>query len=304
MSAEFWASSISGVAAFLVGNPLDVVKVRLQAGISSIPTTSTSLLPGTYQFSGVKSLVRGTAAPIISSGALNAILFVTKDRTSAFLTTGGRDALPTLGTTWIAGAFGGLATWVVSTPTEIVKCRTQISSTPTSNSWTITKQILRTGGIRGLYFGGVVTALRDSIGYGWYFWSYELSSRFMIAQMKYRGMEPRSREIASSLVCGGLAGVVTWASVFPLDVIKTRVQTQMVGENVSLLGTGVSVDATELRRLSAIEIARAAYKNEGIRVFFRGLAICSARAFIVNAVQWAVYEWVKREIEPEEKISS
>ena len=28
------------------------------------------------------------------------------------------------------------------------------------------------------------------------------------------------------LLCGGVAGVVTWASIFPLDVVKTRVQTQ------------------------------------------------------------------------------
>jgi solute carrier family 25 carnitine/acylcarnitine transporter 20/29 len=27
---------------------------------------------------------------------------------------------------------------------------------------------------------------------------------------------------------------------------------------------------------------------EGIGVFFKGLGICSARAFFVNAVQWAV----------------
>lgn len=36
-------------------------------------------------------------------------------------------------------------------------------------------------------------------------------------------------------------------------------------------------------------------------MFFRGLGVCSVRAFVVNAVQWAVYEWVmgllKRESE-------
>jgi solute carrier family 25 carnitine/acylcarnitine transporter 20/29 len=296
MSAEFWAGSVSGVAAFLIGNPLDVIKVRLQAGISSIPTTSTQPLPSAYQFSGARSLIRGTAAPILSSGALNALLFVTKERTSAFLTAGAPSALPNLWTTWIAGALGGLATWFVSTPTEIVKCRTQISSSPTSNSWIITREILKTEGIRGLYFGGVVTALRDSIGYGWYFWSYELSSRFVVSQMKARGMESRSQEIASSLLCGGLAGVVTWTSIFPLDVIKTRVQTQKLGENASLLTGRAPVDWTEHRRLGAMEITRIAYQREGMGVFFRGLTICSARAFIVNAVQWAVYELIKREL--------
>lgn len=32
MSAEFWAGYISGAAGIVIGNPLDIVKVRLQAG--------------------------------------------------------------------------------------------------------------------------------------------------------------------------------------------------------------------------------------------------------------------------------
>ncbi len=32
MSTDFWAGYISGVAGIIIGNPLDVIKVRLQAG--------------------------------------------------------------------------------------------------------------------------------------------------------------------------------------------------------------------------------------------------------------------------------
>ena len=46
--------------------------------------------------------------------------------------------------------------------------------------------------------------------------------------------------------------------------------------------------------MSAVQIAKHAYQTEGAGVFFRGLGICSVRAFIVNAVQWAVYEWMMR----------
>jgi hypothetical protein len=41
-------------------------------------------------------------------------------------------------------------------------------------------------------------------------------------------------------------------------------------------------------RPSTFSIARSAYQTEGAAVFFRGIGICSARAFIVNAVQWGV----------------
>jgi len=298
MSADFWASSVSGIAGLLVGNPLDIAKVRLQAGSASSPSpaTATIPLPRTYQFSGPGSLLRGSAAPILGSGALNAILFMTKNRTSDFLTPLGSE--PSLWTTWLAGAVGGLAAWCVSTPIELVKCRTQLSSpaAPTS-SWMVAKEIVRREGLRGLYFGGVVTALRDSIGYGFYFWSYELTSRFLVAEMKDRGFDSAGQETAKVLVSGGIAGVVTWASVFPLDVVKTRVQAQVLSESTPLLATGTVV-RLEQRKLGAVEIARNAYRNEGAGVFFRGLGVCSLRAFVVNAVQWAVYEWIMRELGP------
>jgi solute carrier family 25 carnitine/acylcarnitine transporter 20/29 len=293
MSADFWAGYISGAAGILIGNPLDVLKVRLQADPSVTPTSYTS------NFSSAGSLIRGATAPILGYGALNALLFVTYNRSSAFLNTNPVGTPANLWSTWLAGAIGGLASWVVSTPTELVKCRAQLSS---SSSWVITKEIVRAEGIRGLYFGGVVTALRDSVGYGFYFWSYELSTRFMMDRFKEKGSS--GQEAAKVLLCGGLAGVVTWASVFPLDVVKTRVQTQIfrTPESSPLLEGTVPAETTPQKRLGAIEIARNAYRTEGPSVFFRGLAVCSVRAFIVNAAQWAVYEWIMRELDPERKI--
>jgi solute carrier family 25 (mitochondrial carnitine/acylcarnitine transporter), member 20/29 len=290
MSADFWAGYISGAVGIVIGNPLDLIKVRLQAR-DALPAQT----PSAYfrQFENTAALVSGTAAPILGYGALNALLFVSYNRTEAALNA----ALGTPGslwTTWAAGAVGGLATWVVSTPTELIKCRAQLASPPKS-SWAIARQTLRTEGVEGLYFGGVVTALRDSIGYGFYFWSYELTTRWMAAEA---GKETSAhQEAAKVLLCGGIAGIVTWASVFPLDVIKTRVQAQTLQtatpETARLLGDG---GQPVVKRQGAIEIARHAYREEGMRVFFRGLTVCSVRAFMVNAVQWAVYEWVMREM--------
>ena len=296
MSADFFASYISGAAALLIGNPLDIVKVRLQAGTST-PSQSIAPVPvpqQRYRISGIFSLLRGAAAPSLGSGALNSILFVTYNRTSAFLETGSGTSDASLWTVWVAGAVGGLAACVVSTPIELIKCRTQLASpTAQTNSWKVAKGIFRTEGLRGLYYGGVVTALRDSIGYGFYFWSYELSSRFMVSRMKNGGMDSNSQEATKVLLCGGLAGVVTWASIFPLDVVKTRLQMQVSTGSTPILGNSVAS-----RRLGAIELAKNAYKSEGLGVFFRGLGVCSVRAFFVNAAQWAVYEWLMRELSP------
>lgn len=279
MAADFWAGYISGAVGIIVGNPLDVVKVRLQAG--STPTSAT--------FRSTSNVVTGTAAPILGYGALNALLFMSYNRSEATLNKA-LSVQHNLWTTWMAGALGGLATWVVSTPTELIKCRAQMA-VPAVSSWQIARGIVSSDGIRGLYFGGVITALRDSIGYGFYFWSYELANSLWSSTPQ--GQETSLREEAPKiLLCGGIAGVVTWASVFPLDVIKTRVQTQVwrpVTETSPLLE---STDAQNRphRRAGALEMAKATYAEGGLRPFFRGLTVCSIRAFAVNAVQWAVYE--------------
>jgi solute carrier family 25 (mitochondrial carnitine/acylcarnitine transporter), member 20/29 len=301
MSADFWAGYISGAAGIIIGNPLDLIKVRLQTGASITASSPSSY---TSQFHSAGSLVRGATAPILGYGALNALLFMTYNRTT-LLFAGPISTPPSLWTTWLAGAVGGLATWVVSTPTELVKCRAQASS-PTSTasitSLSIGRGILRTEGIRGLYIGGVVTALRDSIGYGFYFWSYELSTRTLSSQSS---SSTASAEAVRVLLCGGIAGVVTWASIFPLDVIKTRVQTQLLqgAESAPLLGNpnldpAAAPGFISAQRIGALEMARRTYRNEGTAVFFRGLTVCSLRAFVVNAAQWAVYEWIMKTLKP------
>jgi len=236
---------------------------------------------------------------------------------------------------WIhfaAGCLGGLATFAISAPTEVVKCRAQVvreggaagllpgvgtaslQTRTDSSSLSIAKHLWRTTGIRGFYHGGTVTALRDSIGFGFYYLSYQLAKdgwdRVVrggsggVAGDVVVDVDNGSGAVnaAKILLCGGLAGVVTWASVFPLDVVKTRVQTQDLvvlrqqsssvqarPETVPLVSNDISM---EQKRLGAWKIAKLAYRNEGVGVFFRGLSVCCARAFIVNAVQWAVYEWV------------
>ena len=333
MSADFWAGYISGAVGIVIGNPLDVIKVRLQASsfspkLSSSPAIPRTRLPLTHHFTSVATLVAGTAAPVLGYGALNALLFVSYNRSEAWFTKvisgssarrepdGGPKFQPgqNLFATWLAGAAGGVATWIVSTPTELIKCRAQMIAPPGSpslSSWGVAKETIQKEGFRGLYYGGVVTVLRDSIGYGFYFWSYELLRRCLA-----RGSSVRTEageqgsletEAAKVLFCGGISGITTWASVFPLDVVKTRLQTQVLypptrtvaaKQTMGLSGNNEGHGHADKRhrRESAWEIAKHTYREEGLRPFFRGLAVCSIRAFIVNGIQWAVYEWIMRKL--------
>lgn len=174
MSADFWAGYVSGAVGILIGNPLDILKVQLQRPC----TTTTSSPPASpqtthpppppshpFRFTDLTSLhqsLKGTAAPILGYGALNALMFMTYNR-SMTLFSDDPSHPSSLTTTWAAGALAGLATFVVSAPTELIKCRAQVGR---QSSIEIAKQIFRERGLRGLYYGGVITSVRDSVGYG------------------------------------------------------------------------------------------------------------------------------------------
>lgn len=89
------------------------------------------------------------------------------------------------------------------------------------------------------------------------------------------------------LLCGGIAGIVTWGSVFPLDMIKTRLQAQTMHDRTTLATATEQQGLLRPRRqtLNSFQMARAVYRAEGLHAFYRGLGVCSVRAFIVNAVQ-------------------
>ncbi len=311
MSADFWAATSAAPSGSSSATRSTCSRCACRP-VAATPPASLETTARRLQFPSAASLLAGTAAPVLGYGALNALLFVSYRGAEAALSRHVFPQLPdgssALSTAWVAGAVGGLATWVVSAPTELVKCRTQLAATSAdrpspstggSSSWAVAKQVWRAEGLRGFYFGGAVTALRDSVGYGFYFWTYELTTRWWmlaLADRQERQQQPQllSSETARVLLCGGLAGIATWASIFPLDMVKTRVQTQAAfataadGSRAPLLPPA--------RRMGAVEVAREAYREGGLAVFFRGLTVCSIRAFIVNAVQWAVYEWAMREL--------
>lgn len=70
---------------------------------------------------------------------------------------------------------------------------------------------------------------------------------------------------------GGAAGVLFWALTYPLDVIKSTVQSD-------------DLDRTQRKYTGIVDCAKKMYQNEGgVRRFFRGFTPCLLRAVPANA---------------------
>ncbi|KAM5249078.1 solute carrier family 25 member 45 isoform 3-T3 [Ctenodactylus gundi] len=132
--------------------------------------------------------------------------------------------------------------------------------------------IFREEGPRGLFRGAWPLTMRDTPTMGLYFVTYEGICR----ECTPEGQHPTS---ATVLVAGGFAGVASWITATPLDVVKARMQMEGL---------------TQRAYRGTLDCVVSSFRQEGLKVFFRGVTINSTRAFPVNAVTFLSYEYLLR----------
>lgn len=124
--------------------------------------------------------------------------------------------------------------------------------------------------------------IRDSPSYGIYFWVYEGLKRIL-------QVNPSENEAWKLLLAGGMAGTVSWASIYPIDVVKSRLQMQKQAKGYNEAKILLTMDQPYA---SIRDCFVRSYRTEGLNVFFRGLWPTLLRAFPVNAVTFYMYEMV------------
>jgi len=295
---DFVAGTISGAAAITAGQPLDTVKVRLQTQ-GQLYTGTMDCLIKTIKTEGILAPYKGLLPPLSGLAFQNAILFASYGSTCRFLHDG--DGIPPLSVVFMAGTFAGFSQSFVASPIELVKVKlqdvAQSSSIQQSNHKMLAtmKQIFRDKGLIGFYRGYHFTLLRDFYSYGVYFAVYEWCKRSLSENRKlffFRDKQQQQQQQQQQLqscspvldifVAGGVAGMVSWASIYPMDVLKSRYQLQV--------GTEIGQSKTWFSGLGSF--ARTTIKTHGISVLFQGFNSTMWRAFIVNGVTFITYELI------------
>lgn len=108
-------------------------------------------------------------------------------------------------------------------PTELVKIRMQGFDDKKKLGPSVSqvvKSIWKTDGALGLFRGLGSTMARESIGCPLFFGSYEWARELL----KPEGRRKEDCGPAATMVAGAAAGVFMWMAVYPIDMIKSRVQ--------------------------------------------------------------------------------
>ncbi|XP_063599631.1 solute carrier family 25 member 48-like isoform X2 [Penaeus indicus] len=211
--------------------------------------------------------------PLLSTGTLNALFFGVYGNTVRILSEG-RDR-PSFTDIFLAGCAGGVAQLVVACPVDLIKIKMQMQTGSSEGIWgkhfeshyrgptSCLLDLYRKGGIRACYTGLNSMAIRDVIASAAYVVLYEW--------MVDRNPSPATLPI---LWAGGMAGVISWAMIIPLDVVKSRIQ----GDNPS-----------NPQYKNARDCFVKSYKAEGLKVFTRGFWMMSLRAFPTNGAIFLGY---------------
>ncbi|CDZ98022.1 Mitochondrial carrier protein [Phaffia rhodozyma] len=293
---DFFAGTAGGVAGVVVGHPFDTVKVRFQNPAFSGQYTSTfaalRLIAKKEKFRG---LYRGVVSPIIGVAPVNGLIFASFKYTMSLIApplTEGQTRTPNLTSYLVAGCVSGIVASTINAPTELVKIKQQSFTTSHPPSTvSIARDIFKRSGIKGLYRGFQSCWLRD-LGYGPYFWTYEVILRAVsptklhtdhdLMTQTEEELEEDTRGWWAVPLAGGLAGVVSWTTTFPLDVVKTRLQ---AASSSKRLPNG---ELNPYR--TTLSTIKHSYAREGWKVFYRGLGPTLIRAVPTNIVTFSIFE--------------
>lgn len=255
------AGTFAGIAEETASYPLDLVKTKMQVHAESV--SAIHVLRHTVRNDGLAGLFKGLPGPLLASALVSGCVF--GGYGSAVNSISPTPQRPSVSHAFSAGAIAGAVQSFVICPVEVVKNKMQVGHFESTRQ--AVSQIMKTRGVRGFYTGFGATLVRDVPAYGAFFATYEL--------LKRMGADPdEEQNFVNTVFAGGTAGMVYHISTYPVDVAKTRLQTQ-------------SHIAPQYRGLW--DCMRDLYKQKSL---FRGFWPTALRSFPSYGAGFLVYELV------------
>jgi solute carrier family 25 carnitine/acylcarnitine transporter 20/29 len=265
------AGSVGGFLQGIVGHPFDTLKVKLQT------TTKYSGVVDCFKSvvkeEGLSGLYRGVQSPLVGLSAINAVAFFAFGEAKEIVRDKNERVQDlSIAKISMAGAMAGAVLALIEGPVDFYKCQLQMRPTEYKGLIDAVGKISRNYGIRGAFQGFTPTLIRNVPANLAYFAVYEYSKKLLAGD--------KQPTYADFIIAGGFAGLGYWGSCYPVDVIKSKMQTD----------TPVKA---ERKYVTTLQTAKLIYRDAGFGGFFKGVAPCMLRAFPANAACFVGFEFAR-----------
>lgn len=276
IAKDLFAGTVSGIAQVLVGQPFDTIKVRLASDTTGLYKDTTDALKQLISKEGPFALYKGTLTPLIGVGACVSIQFAANEYMKRVVFHGQTHL--SFSQYYISGSVAGLTNSLLATPIEHIRTRLQTQIQGKLGPLDMIKKIYNQGGVGLLNRGFFPCALRESHGLGVYFMTFE----YLVKRDQLSSNIER-KDIPGLRLClyGALSGYTMWLTAYPIDYIKSRLQTDSL--------------ATPKYK-NSLDVIKDTLKTTGVKGFFRGFVPTILRAGPANAATFYTFELTMRVI--------
>ncbi|KAH7328695.1 mitochondrial carrier domain-containing protein [Stachybotrys elegans] len=283
------AGAIAGLVSRFVVAPLDVVKIRLQLQPYSLsdplnPLRDAPAYRGTIatirhilRHEGFTALWKGNVPAEMMYVAYAATQFTTYRSVTLLLQNALPSRLPDWGESFVAGAASGAAATTITYPLDLLRTRFAAQgSRPVYTSLTsAVLSIKKDEGFKG-FFRGLSPAIAQIVPYmGIFFVAYE-RLRESLGHLDL----PWGSGVATAGVIGS---VMAKTVVFPLDLVRKRIQIQGPTRSKYIYNDVPEYSGT-------VRALRSILQREGFRGLYKGLPISLIKAAPASAVTIWTYE--------------
>eukprot|EP01113_Clastostelium_recurvatum_P045378 TRINITY_DN7791_c0_g1_i2.p1 TRINITY_DN7791_c0_g1~~TRINITY_DN7791_c0_g1_i2.p1 ORF type:complete len:335 (+),score=41.36 TRINITY_DN7791_c0_g1_i2:129-1007(+) len=284
---DIFAGTLGGSTVTFVGHPFDTLKVRLQTQPMNPPLYKglVDCFLKTIKWEGPLGLYKGITSPLTGQVFFRANMFFANAEAQRFLS-GYGTRQNTTKDYFIAGAIAWGSGTLWECPIDLVKSQLQVQLTrertqegyvkPFNTMSGCAKALVKQNGITGIYQGFMPHLLRNIPAGSLYFGSCEMIRQYYADKNHI----PKSQlQIYHNLIGGGVGGFLYWSIFFPIDVIKSSIQTDAINKN-------------ERKYKGIVDCASKLYQEGGWRRFYRGYSPCLLRSVPANAVMIGTVAYV------------
>ncbi|KAE8583180.1 hypothetical protein XENTR_v10020453 [Xenopus tropicalis] len=171
----------------------------------------------------------------------------------------------------VAGGGAGAVSRTCTAPLDRLKVLMQVHASRSNNMSMLGgfTQMIREGGIRSLWRGNGINVIKIAPESAIKFMAYEQMKRIIGSDQETLGIHER-------LVAGSLAGVIAQSSIYPMEVLKTRMALRKTGQYQGMLDCGKKI-----------------LLKEGVSAFYKGYVPNMLGIIPYAGIDLAVYETLK-----------